>query len=189
MLFCEYVDEIPCLSNDYNKFDSICSREFSSLITVDEIVNHSNFCISIPIDLTYEFQDEFPNVNEHLSGLGGKVGLYHLWVDYNYCQDHKTYSMMCVYVGKGIALNRIKDHIKTKWPGKEMFHVSFFECENRISKYLEQLFLDTYKFYLNTSENTGSGTLYARWSEERYDMGTETQNLANIFARKNPEFS
>jgi hypothetical protein len=109
-----------------------------------------------------------------------------LWVDNNYCHDHDIHSMICVYVGKGIAINRVKNHIKNKWPTEEMLHISFFECENRISKYLEQLFLDTYKYYLNLSENTGSGTLYARWDDERHSMGTEIQNMADVYARKNP---
>jgi hypothetical protein len=59
-----------------------------------------------------------------------------------------------------------------------------------VAKYLEQLFLDCYKFYLNKYENSGANStqyLYARWSEERFDMGTEIYRHANLLAKKSPE--
>jgi len=186
MKFCEYADQIPCLTNDYNKFDSTCSKELISPISVHEIINESDFCISLAIDIIEEHQDDLLTVNEHLAGLKDKNGLYHLWVDHSHCTDHEVHSMICVYVGKGIVLDRIKDHLKTKWPKEEMIHISFYECENRISKYLEQLFLDTYNYHLNKSENTGIGTLYARWEDERYDIGTELQSMADIYDKNNP---
>lgn len=153
---------------------------------VDEIINESDFCTSLSIDVIEEHQGDFLTVNEHLAGLKNKNGLYHLWVDHNNCTDHDIYSMICVYVGKGVVLDRVKKHIKEKWPNEETMHISFYECENRISKYLEQLFLDTYDFHLNKSENTGNGTLYARWSDERYNLSTEIQSMANIYAKNNP---
>ena len=55
-----------------------------------------------------------------------------------------------------------------------------------IRKYFEQLFLDTYDFFLNKSENTGKGTLYGRWDYDRYNIGTEIESMANIYAKKNP---
>ena len=65
-----------------------------------------------------------------------------------------------------------------------MLYISFYECKNRIAKYLEQLFLESYDFYLNKEENSGSGSLYARWDEYRYVMGTEIQTMANIRSDK-----
>ena len=141
MRFCEYSDQIPCLTNDYSKFDSVCKAELVTPVLVDEIINESDFCISLPIDVIEEHQGDFLTVNEHLAGLNNRNGLYHLWVDHSNCTDHDIYSMICVYVGKGIVLERVKSHIKEKWPEKETIHISFYDCENRFSKY----FLITYK--------------------------------------------
>ncbi|QNU62045.1 hypothetical protein [Vreelandella titanicae] len=186
MQYCEYEEQIPCLTNDYNKFDSICNAELAFPISADEIINHSDFCIILHLDLIEESQDDLLSVNEMLTGLKDKTGVYHLWIEKGHCEDHDIHSMICVYVGKGLALKRIKQHIKEKWPAEETLHISFYECENRISKYLEQLFLDTYHYHLNTSENCGEGTLYGRWSAERYDIGTELHTHADIYSRKNP---
>ncbi|PLK46962.1 hypothetical protein C0V76_19260 [Uliginosibacterium sp. TH139] len=87
--------------------------------------------------------------------------------------------MLGIYAGKGDALTRLLSHAKSKLPDNELFGVSFFECENRIAKYLEQLFLDTYSFHLNENENPGLLHLYACWDEERRIMGTELHNVSN----------
>lgn len=184
MKYCEYADQIPCQTNDYDKFDDICTHELGIQISASDIINESNFLISLELDLIEDHQGTFLSVNERLSALKNKTGLYHLWVDRGYCEDHKINSMICVYVGKGLAFDRVKTHIKEKWPHEETIHISFYECENRISKYLEQLFLDTYNYHLNKSENTGKGTLYARWNEDRYTFGTEIQNNANFYEQK-----
>jgi len=110
---------------------------------------------------------------DFLKGLSGKSGIYQLWIDYEKCTDHDTYTMLCVYVGKGLAEVRINSHIKNKWPQGANLYVTFYECSNRIAKYLEQLFLDTYGFYLNSNENPGSNHLFAVWDNERHLLGTE----------------
>ena len=92
--------------------------------------------------------------------------------------------MICVYVGKGYVNQRVKFHIANKWPTDETLYLSFFECNNRISKYLEQLFLDTYKFHLNKDENTGTDRLYGLWDNHRFEEGTETQRLGDILVPK-----
>ena len=185
MFQCE-TQEVPCLNfDDYDVFNATCSSELASPITVDEIVNHSKFCISIPVDFSENKTDnDCLNTNDYLSTLKGKMGIYHLWIDIGHCQDHEKYSLLCVYAGKGIAKKRIKSHIKEKWPRSEMLFITFYECNNRIAKYLEQLFLDSYNFYLNKEENKGINSLYARWKEERYDIGTETQQMADILSTK-----
>lgn len=163
MYQCEAIG-VPCLSNDYNKFDNIARLELSKPISVDTIINQSGFCTFLSIDFIEQTKsdDGFLNLNQHLTSLKNKVGIYHMWVDYDYCQDHEIYSMLCVYVGKGFSKNRILTHIKEKWPTQELLYISFYECENRIAKYLEQLFLDTYKFHLNNDEMAGNGYLYAK---------------------------
>lgn len=120
-----------------------------------------------------------------LKGLNAKVGIYHLWVDFENCTDHDTHTMKCIYVGKGTAEGRINDHVIKKGLKNTGIPIygSFYECSNRMSKYLEQLFLDTYKFGLNKYENPGTKELFAVWDEERYAMGTmalEASALSNI---------
>jgi hypothetical protein len=169
---------IPCLENDYHKFDDICKSELIKPILVDEIVNKSKFCTAIAIDiLNSDIHSEDLSLRDYLSDLNGKTGVYHLWIEVGNCQDHELNHLLCVYVGKGIAINRITQHIKEKWPQEELLYVTFYECENRLSKYLEQLFLDSYKFYLNKDENTGKGELFARWDEFRTVHGTGLPTL------------
>ena len=60
---------------------------------------------SLPVNarLTYKL---------YLKFLRGQTGLYHLWVDYDACDDHGNYTMLCVYVGKGFAELRVDSHVK-----------------------------------------------------------------------------
>lgn len=117
---------------------------------------------------------------DFLKGLRGKNGLYHLWIDYDNCDEHETHTMLGVYVGKGMAESRILAHIKEKWPDEQLLYVGFYECPNRIAKYLEQLFLDIYKFHLNTNENPGTESLFAVWDYDRYFHGTELHSVNNL---------
>lgn len=178
--------EVPCLDkSDYNTFDETCREELVNAITVDQIVNQSQFCTFLALDIIKASDKaDALTLNEHLAGLNRKRGLYHLWIEIGNCQDHRMYSLQCVYVGKGNVKGRVLEHIKKKWPEQEMFYVTFFECENRIAVYLEQLFLGTYNFYLNENENTGTAPLFARWPEERMCHGTELETHAKILAGK-----
>lgn len=168
----------PCQSLDYSPFDQVAESELRSPIFADEIVNSSGFCTFVPTDTDLMIGDL--THKSFLKGLRGKSGLYHLWIDYDDCDDHGTKTMLCVYVGKGFAEVRITDHIKTKWQAGAQLYVTFFEFTNRLSKYYEQLFLDTYKFELNTNENTGTRQLFAVWDEERHFLGTELNAVSNL---------
>ncbi len=169
-------DSFFCQDPEYPNFDEIAANELCTPPSADLIVNKSAFCTFLPLkeaatigDLTHR---------DFLSGLKGKVGLYHLWVDFENCTDHDTYTMLCVYVGKGLADARINSHIFDKSPAEGNLYVTFYECPNRMAKYLEQLFLDTYKFHFNKNENTGSDYLYAVWSNERHLLGTELNSVS-----------
>lgn len=170
--------EIPCHHNEDSKFDDICQQELAFPINVDEIINYRGYCNYVPLD---QIQEDGPfSLEACLDNLKGMMGDYHLWIDAHYCYDHEIYPMLCVYIGKGYAWGRIKSHIKEKWPETKGLYVSFYACENRIAKYIEQLFLDVYNFYLNLneSENSGVNPLYGRWDEHRHDMGTETLHIS-----------
>ena len=170
--------EFPCQNPDYSEFDNSAQSELRNHPSASQIVNSSEFCTFIPIDKAMQLGDL--THKHYLKGLRGKTGIYHLWVNYDNCDDHETHTMLCVYVGKGFAEARIINHIKEKWPQEEHLYVSFYECSNRISKYLEQLFLDTYIFYLNTNENSGNKFLFAVWDDERHFLGTELHAVSNL---------
>jgi hypothetical protein len=163
---------------DYSVFDDIARKELCILPSANEILNHSNFCSSFHLDMT---DIDVLTINDHLGSLKAAIGVYFLWVDYGcHCEAHGTHKMICVYVGKGDAKVRVERHIKEKWPKDERFFVSFYECPNRIAKYTEQLFLDTYKFFLNSNEMSGQDYLFGFWDDDRYDNGTEMQRLGDI---------
>ena len=132
----------PCQNPDYSAFDRVAQLELINPPTANEIINSSSFCTLISIDDATQLGDL--TYKSYLKGLRGKTGLYHLWVDYDHCDDHDAHTMLCVYVGKGLAEARVTDHIKEKWPSSELLYVTFFECSNRLAKYLEQLFLDSF---------------------------------------------
>ena len=175
-----YDGSFPCQNPDYPDFDKIASKEIRNPPTAYEIVNESEFCTFIPLGEVHQLGDI--THKDYLKGLRGKTGLYQLWINYENCTDHDTYTMQCVYVGKGFAEIRVTRHIQEKWPKTEELYVTFYECTNRIAKYLEQLFLDTYSFCLNNNENLGTKDLFAVWDNQRQLLGTE---LLEISSRSN----
>lgn len=83
-----------------------------------------------------------------------------LWHKNDYCDRHQKFHMKALYVGKGGIKWRIPHHWRTKNTSNEMLiYFSFTEIENRMAKYIEQLFLDLYHFPLNRSENPGTRLL------------------------------
>ncbi|MDN2696272.1 hypothetical protein O0882_08090 [Janthinobacterium sp. SUN073] len=173
-----YDGSFLCQNPTYVDFDEIASKELLTPPSAFEIVNESKFCTLVPLDEAFLLSDL--THKDYLKGLRGKTGIYQLWINYENCTDHDTYVMHCVYVGKGLAETRVNRHIKDKWPKAEELYVTFYECTNRMAKYLEQLFLDTYNFYLNNNENTGANSLFAVWGNERHLLGTELHEISNL---------
>jgi hypothetical protein len=168
----------PCQNHQYPEFDNVLVAELRKPTLAHEIVNASQYCTLVPTDEVMQLEDL--THRDYLKALSGKIGLYHLWVDYDNCDDHDTHTMLCVYVGKGFAEVRVDSHIKKRWPKPELLYVSFYECSNRMSKYLEQLFLDTYSFHLNKNENPGQKYLHAVWDHERHLLGTQAHEISNL---------
>lgn len=50
-----------------------------------------------------------------------------------------------------------------------LIYFTFFPCENRRSKFIEQLLLDIYYLPLNTAENSGTTKLCAYFSQFEVD--------------------
>lgn len=99
-----------------------------------------------------------------------KGGVYVLWYKNNYCPEHEQYHMKGLYVGKGDAAKRLRHHWKTKNTIEQiLIYYTFFPCENRKAKYVEQLLLDIYNLPLNKVENTGTEKLCAYFSQSEVD--------------------
>jgi len=177
-----------CDEINNNKFNNLIKKELALSLDIDDIINESN-CISFDLNLDDNLFDVTLNSNEILSNFTKSMGIYHLWIEYEYCVQHheNQYIMLCVYVGKGFFNNRIKSHIKNKWEKTEKLYVTFYQCENRIAKYLEQCFLDIYSFHLNKDENNGKDYLKTIWNEERYLFGTNFDDYVEIMEKKNPK--
>lgn len=178
-------NNFPCQVLDYSDFDQIAQAELSNPISAHEWLNESEFCMPIPIDKDFTVGDL--NHKLFLKPLKGQAGLYHLWSDYENCDDHGTYTLKCAYVGKGPPDTRIAAHIRDKWPNGVNLYATFTAMQNRLSKYYEQLFLDIYNFELNTAENNGTETLFAVWDDERHLMGTHSNETSNLSKMQTPD--
>ena len=169
--------DFPCQNLNYSDFDSIAEAELKNPIPASEIVNESEYCIHVPTHKFFQIGDM--KSSKFLRPMRGKIGLYHMWREYEHCDDHETVTMQCDYVGKGPPDTRIAKHINKKWPKEEMLYVTFYEFENRLAKYYEQLFLDVYQFDLNGNENHGSKALCAVWDLELLIVGTHLNEISS----------
>ncbi|EPF7755480.1 hypothetical protein ACSVMW_004547 [Vibrio parahaemolyticus] len=177
-----------CSEVEHSDFDEVVDNELKIPILVKNIANDS-VCVSIEMNIEENLKEITLDKAEILQDLKGKMGIYQLWVEQDYCGDHFEHRMLCVYVGKGYVHHRITyDHLPNKWNTDETLYITFYECSNRMAVYLEQLFLETYSFHFNKQENTGTKILHTLWDESRFLLGTETQVQSEKLAKKNPEF-
>lgn len=147
---------------DYTKFDEFIRNETKIAMGFVEILSKGAIfaCTNM---------EEFDPIIS-LERISDKVGLYMHWVEYDSATDNE-HVMECVYVGKGNVQMRSYDHATNKIPQGESVHVTFFECENRIAKYLEQLILDLYRPRCNEHEVYGTEPLRSIWTDEWFDVG------------------
>lgn len=101
-----------------------------------------------------------------LWGIADSFGVYMIWYKEDYCGEHDRFHMKCLYTGKGRIAPRLREHCRKKDFSEEMIcYFSFFPCENRKAKYIEQLLLDTYYFPLNKAEMCGTKELCQHWTQ------------------------
>lgn len=165
-----------CIEHDTTAFDKRVS--VLKPPTADEVINNSAFCTSFQLDQIDGAVGQL-TLRDFVSGLDKKVGLYLLWRSEDHCGEHDQYFVRAIYVGKGKALDRVLSHAKKKLRKDELIWVTFYECENFIAKFLEQVFLDIYAFELNKNENPGTQILHGQWGEDRYLYGTEMHHVSN----------
>ncbi len=178
-------NDFPCQDPDYDPFDEKARAELAQPIDADQLVNMSEYCMPIPVDPGSLIGDMDHKL--YLKPLRGQSGLYHLWSAYDDCDDHGTHTMLCAYVGKGPPDTRIANHIAKKWPNGVTLHATFSVMSNRLAKYYEQLFLDTYRFVLNYAENPGTLDLFAVWDEDRFMMGTHANEVSGLSRMQSPD--
>ncbi|EIO9263345.1 MULTISPECIES: hypothetical protein [Vibrio] len=143
-------------TESYKLFNEIIREEISAQgVTFESIINQS---IVFPLYKHEKEQMEgsvlyinpLLNVNE--------MGLYLIWSPVGTPVNGKMI-FKCSYAGKGWAKDRIAIHEKKKLV-ELGYLITFYQCENRIAKYMEQLLMDFYNFEYNKSENRGNIDLY-----------------------------
>ena len=177
--------DFPCQNPEYDEFDRITKDEIKNAISLNSFINQSEYCNYVLTNDLEKIGDMSTSL--FLKPLHNKFGVYHLWEDYEHCDTHNTYTMRCLYVGKGPPTTRVPTHIKTKWPHNKTLYVTFQSCKNRLAKYYEQLFLDIFHFNFNVSENKGKKILYAVWDEDRYLIGTHLNEISSHSKMKSPD--
>ena len=115
----QYLDrECRCPRARYTRFNSIIGgSELAVPLTADDIVNESEFCTMIQKDAFHPSAHTGLAITELtlrdvLRGLERRMGIYHIWMDDDFCDVHRRRNLECVYVGKGEALTRVLDHAK-----------------------------------------------------------------------------
>ena len=97
-------------------------------------------------------------------------GIYFLWYKDEYCDIHHLFHFQCLYVGKGSAAKRIADHwLKKNFDTEGLVYFTFFRCENRVAKYIEQLVLDIYDVPFNKYEKRGRKKLCGYFTQNEVD--------------------
>jgi len=175
-----------CAPFDYKSFNRILKNELKEPLLLEHIAIKRADFFNFPLELMNVFcQEEDLTINDYLYRLRDKEGLYFLWSIEEKCIEHNNYKLRCVYVGKGQLSRRIKAHIDTKWKNSDGFIASFYECENRISKYLEQTILDCYSPCLNKAEKRGLGDLMIIIDRDLAWFGRNSHEYASAYASKN----
>lgn len=158
-------------------FEGICNCTCGSYNTIfDSILkNETNFNFNL-YDICHSNIGWFTDIsicgNHHIADwdIDTKEGIYFLWHKDGYCDKHDVFHMKCLYIGKGYILRRLINHFKTKDFSEEMLvYFSYFIMNNRQSKYIEQLVLDTYNIPYNINENMGLNKLCMYFSQEEVD--------------------
>ena len=140
----------------------------------DCLVEETNFGLTL-YDITHSGIHWYMDKTMGESGLEGlkfaeREGVYILWHKNDYCPTHGLFHMKALYVGKGDAVKRLRYHWETKNTADEMLiYFTFFPCDNRKAKYIEQLLLDIYELPLNIAENSGTETLCAYFTQFEVD--------------------
>ena len=163
---------------NYQNFDQIITEETNFDLCASDILNNPSFYAGIQL---IALRDGIASANTYTTVINNQHGVYHIWIDTEEVSDSYLHKMKCIYVGKGEGGKRVKDHLSSKLIDYETVYVSFFECNNRKSKYIEQLFLDLYDIELNKAECRGTESLYANFDFNHRIIGSHPEEFFNRF--------
>lgn len=176
------------LQANYSAFDEVCKKELKKELNAKTFANRDLYFYRVEKFLDWDAEwgehslHELPS--QQLGELQGKVGIYHIWFDHGSATG-SDYIFQAVYVGKGHLNIRLTKHVHSYLKELGTIFITVHTCENRIAKYLEQLFLDTFAFPLNKAENTGSqGCFYTMAKWESATTGSDADAKALRFAEK-----
>jgi hypothetical protein len=158
------------IESNYHAFNNICEKELKGSWRAESFANRDLYFYRVDTHANWESEGDecslFETPSVQLGKLNGKFGVYHIWFDHGLASTQKDHIFQAVYVGKGHLNVRLKKQVARYLGDLGTVFITVRECENRVAKYLEQLFLDTFDFPLNNAENTGSeGYFYtkAKW--------------------------
>lgn len=180
------VDENLIQSN-YEKFNETCRRELARARTVESLIKSDGYFFRIDVAAEWCDLDRsdplHASISQRLKFLDGKFGIYHLWHPRGLGIDRKEGILQALYVGKGHLRIRTDVHLTKHLNDFGTLFISFYECENRIAKYLEQLFLDTFQFPRNSAETSETGDcLYTKIDRKTFETGSNASEEAYAYS-------
>lgn len=180
--------DCQCGRVNHEEFNKVVAGELAAPVTLAEMAD-TGYCVPFAPWALRELEEIQLPLGQVLADLGRKVGVYIVWLSHSECGDHLgKVCMEAVYVGKGSGKGRLMSHFREeRFANNELYSLTFYECSNRIAKYLEQALLDSYNFQYNSDENHGVVTLYTVWDECRYLLGTQLHETAERSAKRFPE--
>ncbi|MBB3814737.1 hypothetical protein FHY13_003108 [Xanthomonas arboricola] len=177
------------IQSNYCAFNEVCEKELKVVWRAENFANRDLYFYRVDTDAKWESTEgeislfEPPSVQ--LGKLKDKFGIYHIWVDHGATFTQEDHIFQAVYVGKGYLNIRLNKHVSKYLNELGTVFITVQECENRMAKYLEQLFLDTFNFPLNIAENTGAeGYLYTRAKWKSATTGSDGDEKALRHAHK-----
>lgn len=177
------------IQSKYCVFNEICEKELKVAWRAENFANRDLYFYRVDTDAKWESTDGeislFEPPSAQLGKLKDKFGIYHIWFDHGPTSAQEDHILQAVYVGKGHLDIRLRKHVAKYLKDLGVVFITVQECENRVAKYLEQLFLDTFNFPLNIAENTGvEGYFYTRAKWQSATTGSDGDEKALRHAQK-----
>ena len=94
-------ENFTCQNPVYSIFDETAQGELKKPSSANGIANDSFYCNHVPSEKFFRIGDM--DHNKFLRPIRGRMGTYHLSSEYKRCDDHKTHTMICKYVGMDLS--------------------------------------------------------------------------------------
>ncbi|UOE86755.1 hypothetical protein [Vibrio splendidus] len=147
------MDSKFCEIASYNLINRIIYEELTLNIKIENVVSSNIVAWNPNFEENYSTVEDL-SFKDILGDYNKGIGIYMIWEVVENISHQNSYKLECVYVGKGHVEDRMLVHNGKMSSNQCDFFISFYQCKNRIAKYLEQLILDLYPVRLNKAENT-----------------------------------